>query len=109
GSGRTQTEVNRVTEYLDGFQYEGEHTKKSFTTPLKFVPTAEGYYNFETNKYIYNYTDHLGNIRLSYVNNGLGAEIIEENNYYPFGLKQGTGGTTGNPAYRYQYNNKEFQ
>ncbi|WP_317125050.1 hypothetical protein [Chryseobacterium daecheongense] len=38
-------------------------------------------------KYIYNYTDHLGNTRLSYLNNGLGAEIIEENNYYPFGLK----------------------
>ncbi len=109
GSGRAQTEVNRVTEYLDGFQYEGEHTSKSFTTPLKFVPTAEGYYNFETNKYIYNYTDHLGNIRLSYVNNGFGAEIIEENNYYPFGLKQGTGGITGNPAYKYQYNNKELQ
>ncbi|UOU99885.1 DUF6443 domain-containing protein [Chryseobacterium daecheongense] len=109
GSGRTQTEVNRVTEYLDGFQYEGEHTSKNFTTPLKFVPTAEGYFNFESNKYIYNYTDHLGNIRLSYVNNGLGAEIIEENNYYPFGLKQGTGGVTGNPAYKYQYNGKELQ
>ncbi|UTX50527.1 hypothetical protein [Chryseobacterium sp. MA9] len=44
-------------DYLDGFQYtEGS---------IKFVQTSEGYFNFENNKYIYNYTDHLGNIRLS--------------------------------------------
>ena len=38
--------------------------------------------------YVFNYTDHLGNIRLSYgldQNNVL--KILEENNYYPFGLK----------------------
>ena len=55
--------------------------------------------------YVYQYKDHLGNIRLSYSDSdGDGAitastEIIEENNYYPFGLKHkgynsdiGTGG-----------------
>ncbi|RNA63547.1 hypothetical protein D1631_17320 [Chryseobacterium nematophagum] len=39
------------------------------------------------NKYIYNYTDYLGNVRLSYFNNGSSVEVLEENNYYPFGLK----------------------
>lgn len=34
----------------------------------------------EKNKYIYNYTDHLGNVRLSYVGNGSELEIIEESN-----------------------------
>ncbi|MEG2078115.1 RHS repeat domain-containing protein, partial [Chryseobacterium sp.] len=67
-------------------------------------------YNFENNKYIYNYTDHLGNVRLSYFNNGNGAEVLEENNYYPFGLKhEGYNATVGNVSYRYKYNGKELQ
>ncbi|KXH84187.1 hypothetical protein AU378_00010 [Chryseobacterium kwangjuense] len=91
-----------TTDYLDGFQYENE--------TLKFFPTAEGYYNAETGKYVYNYTDHLGNTRLSYFKNGAGAEIIEESNYYPFGLKhEGYNVLSGNPAYKCKYNGKELQ
>ncbi|UZT99848.1 DUF6443 domain-containing protein [Chryseobacterium fluminis] len=98
----------KVTEYLDGFQYEIVSTNAD---PLiKFVPTAEGYYNFENNKYIYSYVDHLGNVRVSYFNNGNSAEVLEENNYYPFGLKhEGYNALAGNPAYKYQYNGKELQ
>ena len=101
-----------VTEYLDGFQYESTATGKkgSIALALKFVPTAEGYYNFENNKYIYNYTDHLGNVRLSYFHNGSSIEVLEENNYYPFGLKhEGYNVLAGNPAYKYGYNGKELQ
>lgn len=91
-----------ITDYLDGFQYE---------RTLQFVPTSEGYYDFVENKYIYNYTDHLGNVRLSYSRGANGAEAIEENNYYPFGLKHEgyneLGG--GNSAYNYKYNGKELQ
>jgi len=77
---------------------------------LKFFPTAEGYFNVETGKYVYNYTDHLGNVRLSYAKNGAGTEIIEESNYYPFGLKhEGYNVLTGNPSYKYKYNGKELQ
>jgi hypothetical protein len=36
-------------------------------------------------KYIYQYKDHLGNIRISYDKT---LAIKEESNYYPFGLKQ---------------------
>ncbi len=87
---------------MDGFQYTN--------SVLKFSPTAEGYFNMETGKYIYNYTDHLGNTRLSYTKNGAGLEIIEESNYYPFGLKhEGYNILTGNPAYNYKYNGKELQ
>ena len=59
-----------------------------------------------------NYTDHLGNIRLSYAkNNNAALEILEENNYYAFGLKhKGYGGVNlGNPNYHYKYNGKELQ
>ncbi|MGV1013316.1 MAG: RHS repeat-associated core domain-containing protein, partial [Flavobacterium sp.] len=79
-----------VTEYLGGFQYNN--------SVLQFFPTAEGYvkntvvYGTNTYDYIFNYTDHLGNIRLSY---GIAPDtqlltIFEENNYYPFGLKHET-------------------
>jgi RHS repeat-associated protein len=70
-----------------GFQY--------FNDDLKFFTTSEGYvsaiktgptdYKF---RYVYNYTDHLGNIRLSYgLNENETLKILEENHYYPFGLK----------------------
>ncbi|CAI8937380.1 RHS repeat domain-containing protein [Chryseobacterium sp. IT-36CA2] len=92
----------KTTDYLDGFQYEN--------SVLKFFPTAEGYFNVETGKYVYNYTDHLGNIRISYAKNGAGTEIIEESNYYPFGLKHGISNpSVGNPSYNYKYNGKELQ
>ncbi|MEF9476598.1 DUF6443 domain-containing protein [Chryseobacterium sp. 1B4] len=78
------------TNYLDGFQYDNRHAYDTsaslYTVPvLKFVPTSEGYYDFTENKYIYNYTDHLGNIRVSYKNNGTALEVIDANNYYPLG------------------------
>jgi len=104
--------ASKTTDYLDGFQYEANSTLANPTPVyiLKFVPTSEGYYNFENNKYIYSYTDHLGNVRLSYTKNGSGTEVIEESNYYPFGLKhQGYNQTLGNPSYKYQYNGKEIQ
>jgi len=101
-------EVSISIDYLDGFQYESQTASAPFI--LKFVPTAEGYYNFENNKYIYSYTDHLGNVRLSYTQTGSGPEIIEENNFYPFGMKhEGYNALAGNPAYKYQYNGKELQ
>ncbi len=92
------------TDYLDGFQYEN--------SVIKFVPTAEGYFDFTKNLYIYNYADHLGNTRLSYTKNSAGVlEILEESNYYPFGLKHsGYNDITGaTPSYKYKYNGKELQ
>ncbi|WP_345147437.1 DUF6443 domain-containing protein, partial [Flavobacterium ginsengiterrae] len=64
-----------ITDYLAGYQYENGI--------LKFLPTAEGYAEPEAGsyKYVYQYKDHLGNIRLSYDKN---LTIKEENNYYPF-------------------------
>ena len=102
-----------TTDYLAGFQY-----KNLF---LQFFPHAEGYvnatkigtgYNF---KHVFNYTDHLGNIRLSYSdtnnNNAITTnEILEENHYYPFGLKH-SGYNTNNsqPSYKYKFNGFELQ
>lgn len=98
--------VNGITtDYAAGFQYENNS--------LQFFPQPEGYVrnNSGVYEYIYQYKDHLGNIRLSY-NKSL--NIIEENNYYPFGLKQKshleTFNNLGNAtAQKYMYNGKELQ
>jgi RHS repeat-associated protein len=133
----TTTSTVSTTEYLNGFQYNNNI--------LQFFPTSEGYVNhtFDTVEsksyfnYVYNYTDHLGNIRLSYTwdEEIQDVNILEENHYYPFGLKHdaynetkkaydGTelisltsGGSIKRPivvqvpnsGYQYQYNGKEWQ
>ncbi|MEN2401762.1 RHS repeat-associated core domain-containing protein [Flavobacterium sp. MC2016-06] len=92
-----------TTDYLGGYQY--------VNAVLKFFPTAEGYVepSGSSYKYIYQYKDHLGNVRLSYDKN---LVIQEENNYYPFGLKQfGYNGVapSSNDGLKYKYNGKELQ
>ena len=82
---------------------------------LSFFPTAEGYYDYENMRYIYQYKDHLGNVRVSYVRNGAGAlEVMDTNDYYPFGmsfLKPPTR-TVYDPMaipYNYKFGGKELQ
>ncbi|WP_371414627.1 RHS repeat-associated core domain-containing protein [Flavobacterium sp. 140616W15] len=93
---------------MGGFQYKND--------VLQYFPTAEGYVNntpvngANNYSYVFNYTYHLGNIRVSYKKNAQNVlEILEENNYYPFGLKHE--GYNVNPAsdYKYKYNGKELQ
>jgi hypothetical protein len=69
------------TEYSSGCQYrQGK---------LQFFPTAEGYVDATGGRYnyVFQYKDHLGNIRLSYTQKGESLVILEENHYYPFGMK----------------------
>ncbi len=133
---------NTVTDYAHGFQYENNI--------LQFFPTAEGYVSRLTTKieetgrlvkipieelpedqfsYVYNYTDQLGNIRLSYAQDPdtQQLKIVEQNHYYPFGLRHTnySGGKmqvvkeqefkrmAPTPeellSYKYKYNGKEYQ
>ncbi|MTD67779.1 DUF6443 domain-containing protein [Flavobacterium sp. LC2016-13] len=93
------------TNYLEGFQYKDNI--------LEFFPTAEGYVkNTEgTLSYLFQYQDHLGNIRLSFAKNPTTQvlEIIEENNYYPFGLKHKGYNDYVATNNKYKYNGKELQ
>ncbi|TCN60147.1 RHS repeat-associated core domain-containing protein [Flavobacterium circumlabens] len=106
-----------ITDYLQGgFQYSALNSK---TFTLDFFPTAEGYVqpSGSSYEYVYQYKDHLGNVRLSYSdkdNNGTvnNTEIIAENNYYPFGLAHkgyNSNVVSTNPAQKYKYNGKELQ
>ncbi|MDI9312737.1 MAG: RHS repeat-associated core domain-containing protein, partial [Limnohabitans sp.] len=45
------------------------------------------YKPFYSLNYVFNYTDHLGNVRVSYAQENGTLKILEENSYYPFGLK----------------------
>ncbi|WP_148267911.1 RHS repeat domain-containing protein [Flavobacterium branchiophilum] len=102
-----------TTDYINGFQYKITDAG----CVLEFFPHAEGYIkpNGSSYKYIFNYNDHLGNVRLSYSdtnNNGsiVNSEILEENHYYPFGLKhRGYNANSLQPNYKYKYNEKEYQ
>ena len=90
-----------VTQYAGNFIYKSIHEQTEEPNfELQFFNHAEGYVKKEDGifSYIYQYKDHLGNVRLSYSdtnNDGVITassdpgtnEIIEESNYYPFGLK----------------------
>ncbi|WP_338409100.1 RHS repeat-associated core domain-containing protein, partial [uncultured Flavobacterium sp.] len=123
------------TDYMQGFQYE--------RNVLQFFPHAEGYVEKKDNNYsyVFNYTDHLGNIRVSYSdidgNGVLGNEhsvtcqtivshkggvpvticndyytsaILEENHYYPFGLKhKGYNNEVNGTEHKYKYQEQERQ
>ena len=98
-----------VTDYLGNFQYASNTL--TGTDTLSTLANEEGYYDFTNNRYVYQYKDHLGNIRISYAKgNGSAAIILEENNYYPFGLKHAgyNSGDTTNNKFKYLYNGKEL-
>ncbi|AZA77617.1 RHS repeat-associated core domain-containing protein [Chryseobacterium sp. G0186] len=80
---------------------------------LVFFPIAEGYYDYKKDQYIYQYKDHLGNVRISFGRNSAGAlEIVDANDYYPFGMNHLKTGNAfyGQGSYKnYKYNGKELQ
>ncbi len=83
------------------------------TPYLMFFPTAEGFYDYQKDQYIYQYKDHLGNARISFGRNSAGAlEITDANDYYPFGMNHLKTGNAfyGSGSYKnYKYNGKELQ
>ncbi|WP_420552113.1 DUF6443 domain-containing protein [Tenacibaculum aiptasiae] len=103
-----------TTEYAGNYIYENN--------VLQFFNHPEGYVKKDNTgfKYIYQYKDHLGNVRLSYTdsnNDGVitaSTEIVEESNYYPFGLKHkgynGNVSSLGNSvAQKWKYNGIEYE
>lgn len=105
-----------VTLYAGSFIYQGTY---AYGLELAFFAQPEGYVEPDNSggfEYIYQYKDHLGNVRLSYSDadgNGVidaSAEIMEENNYYPFGLKhKGYNGNINGTHHPYTFGGKEEQ
>lgn len=101
----TEGTLTNTTNYLGGYQYKNN--------VLEFFPTAEGYVKNTagTFSYIFQYKDHLGNVRLSYAKNPTTQvlEIIDETHYYPFGLKHKGYVALEESSNKYKYNGKELQ
>ncbi|SMP21024.1 RHS repeat domain-containing protein, partial [Chryseobacterium profundimaris] len=132
------------TDYLNGFQYKFTYTWEapsgtmaSDGMKLRIIPTSEGYFDVLKNRYFYNYTDHLGNVRLSYSdadgNGEVTGDIVVNNcstlpdgstvcnnyiitgeaegvtNYYPFGMMHKSEEHSFENPYQYNYNGKELQ
>lgn len=103
-------EGNITTEYSGNFIYNNAETGimklQAFFQPEGYIePVANstesvkgfdagtGTITYSSYNYIFQYKDHLGNVRLSYSDLDKDGsiisptEIIEESNFYPFGLK----------------------
>lgn len=87
------------TQYAGNYIYK-KNPGRGAQLKLAFFNHPEGYVSPKNAsdisqgfKYVYRYKDHLGNVRLSYTDQDKDGvitpsiEIIEESNYYPFGLK----------------------
>ena len=136
----TSNTIDKLTLYMDGFQYLNKQANSvNNKTLLQFFPTSEGYVKpiykatlgtvtAPKYQYVYNYTDHLGNIRLQYSKVQGVLKVLEETHYYPFGLKHGsynqsrlklvrkpsndsktTKMVSVDRSYKYKYNGKELQ
>jgi len=134
------------TDYLDGFQYKFTYAWEDETgattndeIKLRIIPTSEGYYDTLLGLYVYNYVDHLGNVRIGYADSDhdgtirgrdtrvsncyptgdggmactdsfIPGEIVSNNTYYPFGmLFDHNAQAMSENAYKYKYNGKELQ
>ncbi|WP_298320502.1 DUF6443 domain-containing protein [uncultured Aquimarina sp.] len=129
---------SNTTEYAGNYIYESNYSlglppgpNNSDEKVLQFMNHPEGY--IEPNgtgefDYVYQYIDHLGNIRLSFsdkdkdgkidvLRNDIDVdgdgdyahEILQEKNYYPFGLQhKGYNNTIVGVPHDYSFNGEEF-
>jgi RHS repeat-associated protein len=79
---------------------------------LDFFATETGRVKVQsggTMRHEYNLTDHLGNVRATFADNGVGvATVIEESHYYAFGMRI-EGLSTSTPDNKFTYNGKELE
>jgi len=89
------------------FELQFFNHPEGYTTPKNVSDYSLGF------EYVYQYKDHLGNIRLSYAdsdNSGsiTTSEIISEKNYYPFGLRhKGYNNVISGVLYPYDFQGQE--
>lgn len=88
-----------VRNYIDGIEYNSDGT-------IDFIKTEAGIARKSGNAYVYEYnlTDHLGNVRYSFNQNGT---KLQQDDYYAFGMKRNT--FASGVKNKYLYNGKEVQ
>lgn len=93
-----------TTEYVDGMEYDNG--------VLAFTQTGEGRARWTGTTYTYEYdlTDHLGNTRVTFKDDGTGnPAAFQLNGYYPFGATIGSLSLSTGTKNHYLYNHKEQQ
>jgi len=90
--------TSNVITYNGGMVRDGNNN-------LLYILTGEGRYVMSgtTGTMEYHVTDHLGNVRVVLNDSG---EVIQSNDYYPFGMLMAQGGSSTN---KYLYNGKKAQ
>jgi RHS repeat-associated protein len=96
-------------DYIGGIEYQDNVLEAIYTSEGRAMPNGANTYRYE-----YTIKDHLGNSRVMFCdvdNDGIvtESEIIQEDHYYPFGMRhEGYGRTITNAENFYQYNGKEL-
>jgi len=101
---KISTTASNNTDYISGIQYDGT------TTPaLSFIQTDEGraLVNGSSYNYEYNLGDNLGNVRVTFDSATGVARLVQQDDYYPFGMEINS--SFNSPKNEYLYNKKELQ
>lgn len=88
--------------YLNGIEYNGVNLEAIYHKEGRLTPNGTNFY------YEYTLKDHLGNARINFRANGTGVTFLEEQHYYPFGMRMEGIGATAVTDSPYEYNGKEF-
>ncbi|MES2269237.1 MAG: RHS repeat-associated core domain-containing protein [Bacteroidota bacterium] len=89
-------------EYINGIVYHNGAIAFISTEEGRAVPNGSSDYTYQ-----YNLKDHLGNVRSTFYNNSGTVTVLQEDEYYSFGLRHGL--YDGSNNNRYLYNGKEVQ
>jgi len=96
------------TYYFSNFEYGNDKT-------LMYIHTGEGRVRYTVGTYVYDYylKDHLGNTREVFTDEDGNStpEVVQADNYYPFGMRFGQANTVNiaGKTTQYLYNGKELQ
>ena len=74
---------------------------------LDYIITSEGRAGGALGYYEFNIKDHLGNIRATFKKNGSSAQLLQQNDYYPFGMLMSERYDAASNKNKFLYNGKE--
>ncbi|MFD2162275.1 DUF6443 domain-containing protein [Paradesertivirga mongoliensis] len=97
----SNTGSDGIWDYINGIIYKNSQIEFIQTEEGKAVRSGSAY------NYVYNLKDHLGNVRVSIDQYNSQARVVQEDEYYSFGLQKALYNFSNNN--RYLYNGKEKQ
>jgi RHS repeat-associated protein len=107
-----ENEESYFQDYLGGISWKTTFTEGIPERKLEYIAHDEGKIKHNDNGfyYVYDYKDHLGNVRLSFKDDGSGnADIVQEDHYYPFGMRLAGLSTNSGNDNKHLYNGKELE